>query len=410
MSSEPRGITAADWEPWYQALDWAFGGIAESTEERRLWRGLVALDRCLGIYDEGQVVGTYGEFALGLTVPGGAVLEAGGVTMVSVAGTHRRRGLLRRMMARGLAAARERGDVLSVLTAAEPGIYGRFGYGVAARSLSAELDKRQVGLVNLPPGTDEVRLRVTTPAEALPACEAVYAELAGRRPGMLERRPGWERLGLLDPPAERGGASERRCVLAERDGRVVGYARYASRVEWRATVPGGPVLVKDLDATEPAGYAALLRYLLDLDLTDRVRLAGRPVDDPLTQWVSDVRRADLTLRDRLYLRPVELGGALAGRRYATEVDVVLAVTDDFCPWNSGRWRLTGGPAGAVCERTTDPAELTLDVRVLSTAYLGDATLGALAAAGLVGEERAGALAAASVAFGHPLAPWLPHGF
>lgn len=410
MTIELRRITADEWEPWYRALEWAFGGVPESPEERELWRELAALDRSLGAFDRGGVVGTYGEFALGLAVPGGSVVEAAGVTMVSVAGTHRRRGLLRQMMARGLAAARERGDVLSVLTAAEAPIYGRFGYGVATRSLSARVARHRVGLATLPAGTDEVVLSVATPAEALERCEEVYAELLGRRPGMLERRAGWERSVLLDPPGERGGASERRCVLAERDGRLVGYARYATRVEWDRAVSGGPVLVKDLDAVDPAGYAALLRYLLGIDLTDRVELMGRPVDDPLVHLLSDIRRSDLQLRDRLYLRPVDVGAALAARDYATEVDVVLAVTDAFAPWNEGRWRLSGGPKGAVCERTAEPAELTLDVRALSAAYLGGSTLGALAAAGLVGEERAGALAPASAAFGHPVAPWLPHGF
>ncbi|RMI45242.1 GNAT family N-acetyltransferase [Streptomyces triticirhizae] len=410
MTIELRRITAEEWDAWYDALEWAFGGVPEPPEERALWRELAVLDRSLGAFDGGEVVGTYGEFALGLAVPGGAVVETGGVTMVSVAGTHRRRGLLRRMMERGLAAARERGEALSALTAAEAPIYGRFGYGVAAHSLSARVPKHRVGVAAPPPGTDEVRLTVTTPAEALLRCEEVYAQLVPRRPGMLERRPGWERSVLLDPPGERGGASERRCVLAERDGRPVGYARYALKVEWDRAVPSGAVLVRDLDAVDPAAHAALLRYLLALDLTDRVELVGRPVDDPLVHLLSDVRRSDLQLRDRLHLRLVDVGAALAARRYAAGVDVVLAVRDAFCPWNEGRWRLSGGPGGAVCERTTDPAELELDVRALGAAYLGGSTLAALAAAGQVGEARAGALTPASTAFGHPVAPWLPHGF
>ncbi|UED86379.1 GNAT family N-acetyltransferase [Streptomyces profundus] len=410
MTIEVRTIKEDEWERWYGALEWAFGGVPEAPEEAKLWRDLADLDRSVGAFDRGRVVGTFGAFNLGVSLPGGAVVDAGGVTMVSVAGTHRRRGLLRRLMADGLRDAYERGETLSLLTAAEAAIYGRFGYGVAARSLTARIDTHRVELAIAPPGIDDIELTVVSPGEALERCEALYAELLGRRPGMLERRPGWERLPLLDPERERGGASERRCVLAERDGELLGYARYASKPLWDQTVPVGQVLVRDLDAVDPAAYAALLRYLLGLDLMSWVHLTGRPVDDPFQHLVNDVRSCSLQVRDRLHLRTVEVGGALAARRYATEVDVVLDVKDDFCPWNAGRWRLSGGASGAVCERTGDAAELTLDVRALSTAYLGDSSLAGLATAGLVSEERAGALASASTAFGHHLAPWLPHGF
>ncbi|WP_062204587.1 GNAT family N-acetyltransferase [Streptomyces sp. NBRC 109706] len=410
MTIEVRTIEEDEWERWYGALEWAFGGVLEAPEEATLWRDLADLDRSVGAFDKGRVIGTFGTFNLGVSLPGGAVVDAGGVTMVSVAGTHRRRGLLRRLMGDGLRDAHERGESLSLLTAAEAAIYGRFGYGVATRSLSARIDTHRVRLAFTPPGTDDIELTVVSPEEALDRCEALYAELLGRRPGMLQRRPGWERLPLLDPERERDGASERRCVLAERDGELLGYARYATKPVWEQTVAAGQVLVRDLDTLDPAAYAALLRYLLDLDLMSWVQLSGRPLDDAFTHLVNDIRSCSLQVRDRLYLRPVDVGAALAARRYATEVDVVLDVRDDFCPWNAGRWRLSGGPAGAVCERTGDAAELSLDVRALSTVYLGDSSLAGLATAGLVGEERAGALASTSTAFGHHLAPWLPHGF
>ncbi len=54
---------------------------------------------------------------------------------------------------------------------------------------------------------------------------------------MLARQPGWERLGLLDPESEREGASPLQCVLAERDGEIVGYARFRVKPDWE---PPGP--------------------------------------------------------------------------------------------------------------------------------------------------------------------------
>jgi predicted acetyltransferase len=410
-----RGLDAADWDEWYGMLEWAFGGVPESAEERGLWRELTELDRSLAARDGERVVGSFGVFSFGLSVPGGSVVPTGGVTMVSVAATHRRRGLLRRMMRRGLDGIREAGEPLAVLTASEAGIYGRFGFGVASQVLAAEIDTARVR-VDPPPGAPgaesaDIRLRMVEPAAELARCEALYERLVPTRPGMLQRRPGWEKMPLLDPPQERAGASARRCVLAERaDGELLGYARYALRPVWKRTIPSGTVIVQDLDAGGPTAYAALLRFLTEIDLMSTVSLPSRPVDDPLLHLVSDVRRCGLRVQDRLYLRLVEVGAALAARAYATDVDVVLAVTDEFCPWNEGSWRLTGGPKGAVCERTGEAPDLALPARALGAAYLGGASLSALAAAGLVTELRPGALNATAPAFASPVAPWLPHGF
>ncbi len=410
MTIDLRTLDPADWDAWYGALEWAFGGLPESTEERALWRGLTEPERSLAAWDDERIVGSYSVFSFELSVPGGAVVPTGGVTMVSVAATHRRRGLLRRMMARGLEEIRAAGEPLAVLTASEAGIYGRFGFGVASRALAARIDADRVAIAR-PEGADALRLRVVEPAAELARCEELYDRLVPGRPGMLRRRPGWEQLPLLDPQQDRAGASAKRCVLAERaDGELVGYARYALKPEWAGQVPNGTVHVQDLDAEEPAAYAALLDFVRNIDLMSTVALRGRPVDDPLTHLVSDVRRCELRVEDRLYLRPVEVGPALAARTYATEVDVVFEVADPFCPWNEGRWRLAGGPKGAVCEPTRDPADLALSVRELGAAYLGGATLSELARAGLVTELRQGALVAASTAFSHPTAPWLPHGF
>ena len=52
----------------------------------------------------------------------------------------------------------------------------------------------------------------------------------------------------------------------------------------------------------------------------------------------------------------------------------------------------------------------VDVRELGSAYLGGESLLAMAAAGLVREQRPGALTAASAAFGLAVAPHSPWSF
>ncbi|MFJ9536205.1 GNAT family N-acetyltransferase [Streptomyces sp. NPDC101225] len=409
MATDLRVLRQDDWDEWYDTLLRAFGGVPEPAEERALFRELTQTDRSLGAWDDDTCVGTAGAFRFRLTVPGGAAVPAAGVTMVSVAATHRRRGVLTSMMRRQLDDVRSWGEPLAVLTASEPAIYGRFGYGVGTFHVNAEIDTSRVRL-SVPPGTDDVRLRYASPADVLGACEAVYARLVPRRAGMLARLPGWERLWLLDPESERDGASPLQCVLAERDGETVGYARFRIKPGWEPAGPRGTVVLQDLEALDAAAHAALWRFLFDIDLTSRVSTRGRPVGEGWQHLVSDIRRCSLLVRDSLYVRPVDVGAALEARAYQAPVDVVLDVEDVFCPWNTGRWRLTGDTKGASCARTEDAADLALSVRELGSAYLGGVTLDALAAAGRVRELRPGALAEASLAFASTAAPWLPHGF
>jgi predicted acetyltransferase len=409
MTIDLRVLAAEQWDLFFERLERAFGGPGDPPEERAQWKRVTEMERALGAWDGDELIGTAGAFTFRMTVPGGAPLGVAGVTMVSVQATHRRRGVLTSMMRRQFDDFRERGEPVAVLTASEPAIYGRFGYGIASHQLRGTVDTARVTLA-APEGVDGVRVRLVPPAEALQTCEAVYARLVPTRPGMMARQPGWDTQPLVDPPATRGGAGPLLCALAEVEGEVRGYARYSVTPEWSPAGPEGTVNVRDVEALDPVTYAALWRFLGSIDLTEKIGFNNRPTDDPLLHLVSDIRRCRLSFRDGLHLRLVEVGGALEARTYASPVDVVLDVADPFCPWNAGRWRLTGDPKGASCERTEEPAELALSVKELGAAYLGGFSLRAMSAAGLVRELRPGALAETSAAFRSDLAPWLPHGF
>jgi predicted acetyltransferase len=199
-------------------------------------------------------------------------------------------------------------------------------------------------------------------------------------------------------------------AVATPAGELRGYALFRRRSKWEHHAPAGTVEVEEAVALDGAASRALWGRLTDLDLIASVRTPLLPVDDPLSHLLVDPRAARPELTDGVWARLVDVPAALAQRGYATDVDVVLAVTDALLPANAGRWRLTGGPSGggpgggARCEPTDAPAQLTVDVRELGAAYLGGCTLAELAGAGLIGATDERALERTSVAFTSPVAP------
>lgn len=92
--------------------------------------------------DGDNVVGSTMSATMRLTVPGGAEVLATGISGVTFAPTHRRRGALRAMYTRVHAENLAAGIPLAVLTASEGGIYGRFGYGPATVANQIGVDRR----------------------------------------------------------------------------------------------------------------------------------------------------------------------------------------------------------------------------------------------------------------------------
>src|SRR5690606_8896893 len=90
------------------------------------------LDRTIAAIADDTIVATAGAYSFDLTLPGGAIEPAAGVTIVTVRATHRRRGLLTAMMDHQLDDIADRGEVMALLTASEGSIYQRFGYGPAS--------------------------------------------------------------------------------------------------------------------------------------------------------------------------------------------------------------------------------------------------------------------------------------
>jgi predicted acetyltransferase len=84
--------------------------------------------------------------------------------------------------------------------------------------------------------------------------------------------------------------------------------------------------------------------------------------------------------------------------------VVIEVKDEL-GFATGRYELEGGPDGASCARTSEPAELSLAVDTLGSLYMGGMSLRSLAEAGRIEEHHDGALGRADLMFRSAIIPW-----
>ena len=378
---------------------------AEAAAERETEGPHVSLERSRVLVDDGQVVASSYLLPLRMGVPG-ATTPVAGLTYAGVASTHRRRGLLTRLMEAHLRGVADDGEPLLALHASESAIYGRFGFGLGTRRLAVEVRRGETAFRRPVPPPAQVRL---DEAPALRAdLERVWAATWPSRPGALDRAAAgrWDvRLG--DPPAVREGATARQAVVvADGDRGPRGYALYRVRSEWDDSLPRAVCTVEEVVALDAAAAAGVWQLLLDLDLVGTWRASSLAPDDPLPHLLADPRRARPRLGDALWVRLVRVGDALALRELGAEADVVLDVADPRLPDNAPRWHLRGAPGSATtCEPTTRAADVALDVRDLASAYLGGTSLVELAGAGLVEERTPGALVRASRALSWHVAPW-----
>lgn len=384
------------------------GGIDEPQLER--WRKIWEPERILGAYADGRCVGTLRTFGSLLSVPAGpgrtAQLPADALTQVSVAGTHRRQGLLRGMLSRSLANARERDEVVSYLRAAEWQIYGRFGYQPASFAANYRIATGNP-LLAVRPGREPVEIRQAELAAARAEVPQVLDRLRQQQAGHLARPEQlWDGKFRLHAPA---GVREPICVLARNAaGQVDGYALWTPNDgNWfhKPDQQAQAAVHEVLAATEDA-ERALWNYLIHIDLVRLLTLTEYPVDLPLEWLLSDGRAVRRTwLGDDTWLRILDLPAALQARRYAVADRLVLQVVDAEGGYAQGRFVLDGGPEHAECRPSTENADLQLSQRALAGIYLGGSSVRNQRLAGLLEEETPGAAHRLQLMFTTERAPW-----
>jgi len=402
VSVEIRSITAEDAVAFRRAIRHGFHNANVIDDEQFARDMSEPFDRHYVAVDGPEFVATFGSFPTELTLPGGVTVPAGAVTQVTCRATHRRQGILTRIMERDLIGSRDRGEVADVLIAAEYPIYGRFGYGPAARGtirvVEAELATPTYGGA----GT----IRVVDAATFRKDAPAVFDRVRRSRPGMIDRDLfDWDMRSDVRRYPEGKPWHGFRILCVDDAGTVQGYARYTVHDDWSDMRPQSTLEVAELAAATPSAEARLWAYLLSLDLIGTIKAPDRPVDDVLPWLLVDARHAKQTsCFDMLWLRPLDVARLLTTRAYAASGRVVIEV-DDPLGLAGGRFALDASPAGATCTPTTESAELTLPIRTLGAACLGDVRLDVLHRAGWLDEHVPDAVARAGALLAGDVAPW-----
>mgnify|MGYP001336609005 CR=1 FL=1 len=372
---------------WFEVLP---GGTPEDLRDDLDFRHARALERAgearpgEPVTERPPLVGIYSAYDMVVTAPAAdgalARLPMDGLTWVGIHPDHRRRGLLTRLMKDHLHRVHDRGEcAVAGLHASESAIYGRFGYGCASLDIKLTLGRgtELKAPTAVAEAADAVQTHlVTVPTqEGMAALHEAHLTTASATLGAVTRPDALAGAWWRDFPKARGSKEPRRLLLARRDGQSTGYAVLRRESKWENGSPQGELNVVEMGAVDDPSRLALLRRLVDFDLTAKVTVWSRSTDDPLIWWAGGPRSVDIRASDSLWLRLVDVPRALTERGYAAPCDLVIEVTDELCPWNAGRWRFTVDAGGrATCVTTRDSVDLTLPVPVLGAAYLGGRSL------------------------------------
>ncbi len=353
--------------------------------------------RTVGAFVGGQLVGTADAVTSRMTLPGGATVGHAAVTHIGVLPSFTRRGIATELVRHQLRDITSRGEVVASLRASEATIYGRYGYGVASSSQTVAVHTARAALRrDVGPGGP---VRLIDAAQAWELLPRIYSEHRPTRPGTIDRPAvWWQGLRLR---AESSPQPSYVAVHGE-PGSESGFARYRpiDTEKWFVS-DQRTIAVEDFFAPTAEAYLGLLRFLLRLDLIDRVVFWMLPIDDPLPLLLSDRRAARVTaVHDETWLRVIDAPRALAARHYGGDGVVTIAVKDGILPGNSGRFTVAGSGA----EPTERRAQLEVDIEGLAAVLLGGTTWRDLAVAGLARPDDPSAIAVADRLFAVPDAP------
>lgn len=371
-------------DDFQRAVARGFLGGSPNAEALAAGRAPFVDRRNAGVYDPASPtprfpVATTNSWVAPMTVPGGGALDMWSISVVTVAATHRRRGIARALLEGELRAAADAGVPMAGLTVSEATIYGRYGFGSAVPALRLQVDVRRAGwAAAVPAGSIQYREGEQLADDLGLVHERARLLRPGQVPGWRTRWEGF--AGLLPADAERDKVRGVRYLDEEGEVRgVLVYTLSEKDGSFRYALH-----VRMLVAEGPEALAALWRFALQHDLVDELTADLRPTDDPLPWLVDDIRGVVQTVHDHGWLRILDVPAALTARRYSAPVDLVLRV-EDALGFAAGQWRLRADDTGAAAvePHTGADVDAILEVSALSALYAGGVRASVLHAAGRI---------------------------
>ena len=400
----PVDVDSAEMDAYFATVGLVFKDSTPLTPERvEFRRPTYRTQRVTAAFDRKRVVGTYRSWDTHVTAPGGALVGADAVSTVTVSPTHRRRGILTRLIRDDLAAAAARGTPVAVLIAAEAPIYGRYGFGAATETVRWRVDARAAVIApHVPRGG---ALEITTEAHLRDVAPDVFTR--SRRPGAIDVSDAtWDwTLGVVEMP---GRPHKPGVAVLHRDaaGTPQGYLIYKVEDRWEDRACRTVVSVQALAAVTDEAYATLWGLLTELDTVATVDAEERAVDEVLPGLLTDARAARQVARcDFQWSRLLDVPAALSARAYETPGSITVEVLDAL-GLAAGRYTVEADGTGAgSCTRTDRDPDVVLPVDVLSSLWLGGGNLRAAAVAGHAVQETPGGLARLGALLRTTQAPW-----
>lgn len=379
---------------WYRSVSRGF--LDPEPDEKGLPARFAAAvsRRNIGVFDAATAqpqlpIGTFGSFVTELTLPGGVGIPAFAITAVTVAATHRRRGIARAMMEGELRAAVAVGLPVAVLTVSESSIYQRYGFAPSAPAATWVIDRKRAGFTG--PATLG-RVDYVSREQFRELAPKLHDRIRLSSPGEIIPTPmHWDRFaGTL--PGSKNADALRFVQYRDAAGDVQGLVVYTLR-EHDADYSKTGFDVSLMMTANDEAYAAMWRYIFEHDLIGDITMPLRSVDEPVRWMLADQRAATVTVIDHQYVRILDVAAALESRAYGSAGRVVFEMTDPL-GIDAGRFALAVDESGrgVVTRDVADEADATLSTVELSALFIGGTSAQTLVSAGRLSVTSVGVAA------------------
>jgi predicted acetyltransferase len=385
MPIEIRTPTDDQWLELLHADARGFGFVPEpgDAEQRR---PIIDLGRFRVAVDDERIVGVAGSFAMDATMPGGTTVPVSAITWVSVSATHRRQGLLTRLLDACHVDTDDRGEPLAMLFASEGGIYERFGYGIASIMRRVSIERRRVSFrPELQPTPGAVRFLGADAAEDHVA--AIWERARRQRAGEVSRSAAWNRF-VFELWAKPQGTLSPAFFLGHPDGHAV----YRIDEDWTGGTPHHRLEVIELVAVTPQAHLDLWHTILGVDLVATITTRALPVDDALPYLLTDQRAISTTIHaDGLWANVRDPAVCFGARAYGTADRLVVEA-------DGRRWAIEFDGENTSCKSVRSRPDLVVDHPSLGALLLGGIRPRQLSAGGRIIARNDAVLARADAFF------------